>query len=109
MRRLCARFAPSDTEVQVIPIPNRFFGETVTVTGLLTGGDVLAGLEGADLSGADELLISASMLRHERDLFLDDMTIDEFKRRAPLPVRVVECDGQALYDALRGRENGEEA
>jgi hypothetical protein len=44
------------------------------------------------------------MLRHERDLFLDDMTLDEFCKRSPLPVQLVENDGQALYDALRGME-----
>ena len=50
------------------------------------------------------LLLCSVMLRHERDLFLDDMSIDEFCKRSPLPVQLVENDGQALYDALRGRE-----
>jgi len=101
MRRLAARFAPPSAEVRVQTILNRFFGETVTVTGLLTGGDTLAQLAPEALAGADAVLISRNMLRHERDLFLDDMTFTEFQSRLPAPVRVVE-DGYDLYAALRG-------
>ena len=90
--------------VKVLPVQNRFFGETVTVTGLLTGGDVLDALTPEAVQGCDTLLLCAVMLRHERDLFLDDMTLDEFCKRSPLPVQLVENDGQALYDALRGIE-----
>ncbi len=102
MRRFTDRFAPSGTTVRVAAIRNRFFGETVTVTGLLTGGDTLAQLTPETLAGADGVLISRNMLRHERDLFLDDMTFAEFTSRLPAPVRVVE-DGYDLYQALRGR------
>ena len=104
IRRLCKRFAPEGVTVRVLPVINRFFGETVTVTGLLTGGDVLAALTPENIQGCDTLLLCAVMLRHERDLFLDDMHIDDFCKRSPLPVQLVENDGQALYDALRGRE-----
>jgi len=79
----------------------------VTVTGLLTGSDVLAALTPEAVAGADEILLSAVTLRHERDLFLDDMHIDEFRTRAPLPVRLTDNDGQAFYDALRGRFDNE--
>ncbi len=104
IRRLCKRFAPEGVTVKVLPVINRFFGDTVTVTGLLTGGDVLNALTPENIQGCDTLLLCAVMLRHERDLFLDDMHIDEFCKRSPLPVQLVENDGQALYDALRGRE-----
>ena len=104
MKRLCERYAPKGTTVRVVAVPNRFFGETVTVTGLLTGGDVLASLTPQAVGDAEEILLCDVMLRHEGDLFLDDMTIGAFRERAPLPVKLVGCDGQALYDALRGRE-----
>ena len=103
MRRWAETYAPPNVKVRVIPVPNRFFGETVTVTGLLTGGDLLAALTPEAVEGADEILLSSSTLRHERDLFLDDMHIDEFLSRAPLKVHLVNCDGQSFYDALRGR------
>lgn len=101
--RLARRFAAKGVEVRVVAVPNRFFGQTVMVAGLLTGEDVLAALTTEVLRGADAILLCSVMLRHEGDLFLDDMHIDDFRARAPLPVRLVGCDGQALYDALRGR------
>lgn len=104
IKRLCKRFAPEGVTVKVLPVINRFFGDTVTVTGLLTGGDVLSALTAENIQDCDTLLLCAVMLRHERDLFLDDMSYDEFCKRSPLPVQLVENDGQALYDALRGRE-----
>ena len=103
LARLAERFAPPGVSVRVLPVKNRFFGETVTVTGLLTGGDVLSALTPDQVADADEVLLCSVMLRHEGDLFLDDMHIDEVRRRAPLPLHVTGCDGQAFYDALRGR------
>lgn len=102
LKRLCERFAPDGTEVRVRPIQNRFFGGAVTVTGLLTGGDILAQLSGEDLAWADTLLLSCLTLRAEGDLFLDDMSLEDFARKLPMPVTVVQRDGQSLYDALRG-------
>lgn len=86
LARLAERFAPPGVSVRVLPVKNRFFGETVTVTGLLTGGDVLSALTPDQVADADEVLLCSVMLRHEGDLFLDDMHIDEFRRRAPLPL-----------------------
>ena len=90
MKRLTQRYAPPNTEVRVAVIHNRYFGETITVTGLLTGGDTLDQLTADVLAGADAILISANMLRHERDRFLDDMTLETFANRLPAPVRIVE-------------------
>ncbi|MEG2718156.1 MAG: DUF512 domain-containing protein [Clostridia bacterium] len=104
LERLTRRFAPQGVRVHVLAVKNHFFGETVTVAGLLTGGDVLAALTPAAIQDADEILLCTAMLRHEGDLFLDDMHIDTFRERAPLPVTLVAPDGQALYDALRQRD-----
>lgn len=103
LQRLARKYAPEGVTVRVLPVKNRFFGETVTVTGLLTGGDLLAALTPEAVEGADEILLCSVVLRHERDLFLDDMTWETFTARAPLPVRLTDNDGQAFYDALRGR------
>ena len=103
LRRLAAQFGPDTLELNVLAVPNRFFGQSVTVAGLLTGGDVLAALTPQAVEGAQEIWLSRVMLRHEGDLFLDDMHIDEFRARAPLPVRLLDCDGQAFYDALWAR------
>jgi len=100
VRQFCDVYAPKNATVHIEPIINHFFGETVTVAGLLTGGDVLSQLSETLLESADELLISKNMLNHERRLFLDGMTLKEFESRLPLPVHVVE-DGYDFYNSLR--------
>jgi len=97
----CREFAPEGVELTVQPMVNHFFGETITVTGLLTGGDILAQL---DCSGQDEILLFRNTLRAEGDLFLDDMSLEEFRARAPIPVRVVSTNGEQFYRALYGLE-----
>jgi NifB/MoaA-like Fe-S oxidoreductase len=55
-------------------VPNRFFGGHITVTGLITGHDLIDALENQELG--DALLLPDSMLLDERDRFLDDMTLE---------------------------------
>lgn len=105
LRRLVKRFAPENLTVRVVAVPNHFFGETVTVAGLLTGGDVLEALTPEVCDGADEIMLCSVMLRHEQDLFLDDMHIDTFRKRAPLPLHLIPADGQALYDGLNSLDD----
>jgi NifB/MoaA-like Fe-S oxidoreductase len=84
----------------VVPIKNNFFGGKITVTGLITGTDILEQLKGKDLGS--ELLISSSMLRHEGDMFLDSVTVEELQERLNVKITVVESDGWSLLDALHG-------
>lgn len=100
MRAWIHAYGPANVQVKVVPISNHFFGETVTVTGLLTGGDILKQIS---TDGIDEILLCAVTLRAEGDLFLDDMHIDDFRRLLNIPVRIVPNRGDALYHALLGR------
>ncbi len=86
--------------VRVHRIVNRFFGESVTVAGLLTGGDICDQLSGAPLG--DELIFPSVMLRADGDVFLDDMTPDELSRRLGVPVRSCTSDGAEFIRALLG-------
>ena len=86
--------------VNVYPIVNNFFGPSVTVAGLLTGGDVVEQLKGRELG--DELLFPAVMLRADGDVFLDDMTPAELSERLGVPVCPSENDGAKLIAALLG-------
>ena len=86
--------------VKVYPIVNNFFGPSVTVAGLLTGGDVVEQLKGRELG--DELLFPAVMLRADGDVFLDDMTPAELSERLGVPVCPSENDGAKLIAALLG-------
>ncbi len=90
----------SGLTVYVYPIVNRFFGETVTVAGLLTGKDVCAQLSGKPLG--DELLFPSVMLRADEDIFLDDMTPSELSAHLGVPVRATKSDGAELIAALLG-------
>lgn len=97
LRELANRYAPRGTQVEVRPIVNRFFGETVTVTGLITGQDLVAQCQDVD---ADEIMIVRSMIRAEGDLFLDDMSIDEVRRQLPCPLRITENSGEGFWRAI---------
>lgn len=87
---------------EVIPIKNNFFGGQITVTGLLTGTDIIAQLKERELGS--ELLISSSTLRHEQDMFLDSVTVEEVEQALNVKLRVVDSDGWALMAALSGNE-----
>ena len=68
-------------------LPSPYWGQDQVVTGLLTGQDLLQGLEGCDLG--DQLLLPAVMLRQGEPVFLDDMTLDELEQRVAVPIRIV--------------------
>ena len=86
--------------VTVRPIQNNFFGPEITVAGLLTGHDVAEQLAGTDVG--QEVLIPATMLRAEGDLFLCGMTPQELSRRLGAPIRPVRGDGAELLSAMLG-------
>jgi len=101
LRGLIASQSLPGVEVTVYAIVNHFFGETVTVAGLVTGADLLAQLAGLE---ADELLIPASMLRAGEPVFLDDVSLAQVEAELGIPVRAVPPDGAELLFALRGEE-----
>ena len=68
-------------------LPSPYWGQDQVVTGLLTGQDLLQGLDGCDLG--DQLLLPAVMLRQGEPVFLDDMTLTELEQRIPVPIRIV--------------------
>lgn len=87
----------------VYPIVNRFFGETITVSGLITGADLIGQLRGKDLGG--RLLIPDNMLRAGEQVFLDDVTVEQVEQALGVTVVPVPADsGFDLADAILGRE-----
>ena len=86
--------------MHVYRIINRFFGESITVAGLLTGKDVSEQLLGKELG--DELLFPAVMLRADGDVFLDDMTPKTLSERLGVPVRPSHNDGAELVRNILG-------
>jgi len=89
------------TEVTVYPIKNEFFGEQITVSGLITGQDLVKQLSGKDL--AERLLLPCNMLRAKEDVFLDDFTVSQVESALQVPLNIVKSSGQDLMDTILAR------
>lgn len=88
--------------VHVYKIINRFFGENITVSGLLTATDMAEQLVGKELG--DELLIPHNALKADEDIFLDDVTLDEFSKRLGVKVTPAKDSGAEFVSAVLGLE-----
>ena len=87
-----------NTEVQVTAIHNDFFGEQITVAGLLTGQDLIAQLK--DKIAGDRLLLSEHMLKSGERVFLDDVTVEDLEKTLQIKVSIVESSGNDFVDAI---------
>lgn len=85
-------------DIQVYSIRNEFFGEQVTVAGLLTGQDLCRQLKGKDLG--EKLLLSCNMFRSGEEVFLDDMTVGELSEALQVPVVVADSGGGDFLEAV---------
>ena len=83
-----------DIRIQVIPVQNRFFGERITVAGLVTGQDLIRQLKGR-ISG-EKLLITEHMLKSKEPVFLDDVTVEEVENALQIEISIVESGGNDL-------------
>ncbi|MGK7936044.1 MAG: TIGR03279 family radical SAM protein [Xenococcaceae cyanobacterium] len=70
--------------VNLAAVRSEYWGQEITVTGLLTGQDLLTGLSGQDLG--EGILLPALMLKHDETKFLDDMTVEEVSQKLNLPI-----------------------
>ena len=86
---------------KVYPIINHFFGEKITVSGLVTGGDILAQLSEENLP--ERLVLPSVMLRAEQDLFLDSISIDDVRKKLNRKIDISTNDGFDLLDKVLGR------
>ncbi len=98
VKALSAKFPNVTVDVRVII--NHFFGERITVSGLLTGRDITGQLKGEDLGEA--LLLPVNVLRSGEDVLLDDMTVGDIESALQIPVRIVKSNGQDLALAILG-------
>ena len=85
---------------RVYRIRNDFFGETITVTGLITGQDLISQLKGKPLGNT--LILCSSMIRKDGELFLDDYTVSDVESSLGVKIRLIENDGYELFDAITG-------
>ena len=88
----------TNTKVHVYPIRNDFFGELITVSGLITGQDLKAQLKGQELG--ERLLLPCNMFRSQEEVFLDDVTFSELEESLQVKVDIVKSSGQDFIEAI---------
>jgi putative radical SAM enzyme (TIGR03279 family) len=86
--------ASSGVRLDVVPVPNRLFGETVTVSGLLGGKDVMVALREHDLG--EVVFLPRAMFDDSGERTLDDLTVGDFARRLNRPVIVAGLMSQVV-------------
>lgn len=87
-------------DIRVYCIENLFFGEKITVSGLLTGQDIRNQLQGQDLG--EKLLLPCNVLKADEDIFLDDMTLEELSASLQVSVNIIQSDGQDFVHKIIG-------
>ena len=100
--------------INVIPIRNDFFGETITVSGLITGQDLIAQLKEKKEAGTElgDVMIPSNMLRTGELVFLDDVTTAEVEEALGVKVVINGPEGKDFVEAVLnpkyrdGRDNG---
>ena len=81
-----------------------FFGEHITVSGLLTGQDIIAQLKGKMLG--EELLLPCNVLKADEDIFLDDISLKELSDSLQVPVNIIQSEEEILLIKIITIENG---
>ncbi len=84
----------------VYPVVNNFFGERITVSGLLTGKDLKEQLTDKDLG--EKLLLPITMMKSGEEIFLDDVTVDELEKSLQTPIRIVKSGGDDFVREVLG-------
>ncbi len=103
LKQLLAKYSVPTVDVTVHPVKNNFFGDSVTVAGLVTGSDIVA--QFAEHSASyDRVLITQTMLRKGEDVFLDDMRLEQLCQALACPVIVVEERAECLLNAVAGKQ-----
>ena len=90
--------------IRVYSVRNDFFGERITVSGLVTAQDIMAQLEGKELG--ERLLLPCNMLKADEDIFLDDYTVSQVSDALQVPIVIVKSSGQDLIDAILEERKG---
>lgn len=87
-----------NVNVHVYKIINDYFGHSITVTGLLTGQDISSQLSGKELG--DNLLLPTNTLKADENIFLDDMTLEEFEKNLQINTIIVKSSGMDFVKTI---------
>lgn len=94
-------------DAEVVAVENHFFGNKITVSGLVTGQDLISQLLEKNIG--QELLIPCNMLRSGENVFLDDITVVDVEEKLNVKVRVVDQPGKEFVEAVLGDNPGKRA
>lgn len=107
LEQICAQIRQKypNVIVHIYPIKNRFFGESITVAGLVTGQDILEQLKGKELG--ERLLLPINMFRSGEHVFLDDVTLEEAESTLQTNACIVKSSGKNFVQAVLLEEQTE--
>ena len=88
----------TNTKIHIYCIRNDFFGEMITVAGLITGQDLIAQLKDKQLG--ERLLLPCNMFRSEEEVFLDDVTLSEVSKALQVRTDIVKSSGRDFIEAI---------
>lgn len=97
--------APEGLDVQLVALRSDYWGQDITVTGLLTGQDLLRGLQGKDLGEA--ILLPSLMLKQDDTRFLDDMRVAELAEQLGTPIVPIGGIEELIETCINGRSDTE--
>ncbi len=100
IQRMCDKVMEQfpQLNIQVYGIRNEFFGERITVSGLLTGQDIAAQLKGKDLG--ERIYLPQNVLRSGETVFLDDLTVSDLEETLQVPIYIVKSSGYDFLEAV---------
>ncbi|MBO4886984.1 MAG: DUF512 domain-containing protein [Firmicutes bacterium] len=100
IRQICQKIMDvyPELKIRVYVIINHFFGEHITVTGLLTGKDIIEQLKGKDLG--ERLLLPKGLLKADEDILLDDVSVKDIEKALQIPVSIVKSSGDSFVESI---------
>lgn len=96
----CTEYFPN-VKVHLYEITNHFFGEKITVSGLLTGQDIIEQLKNQELG--EVLYLPQNVLRSGEEVFLDDITLTDMSKALQVKITIVKSSGMDFIDAVKGK------
>lgn len=88
----------NNVKIDVLKVINHFFGETITVSGLLTAQDIISAAKDVKLN--EIVLISSNMLKSDEDILLDDMSLNELEKRLNRKIVVCKFTGEDMIEKI---------
>jgi len=92
----------NNLKLEVVAVENEFFGKLITVSGLITGRDLMKKL--SEYKGFDGVIIPKSMLRSDTEVFLDDITVSDIERELNIRIIPAEVSGKGLINIFKRGE-----